>query len=142
MKIASSVKGTPLAPALTGLLILCLGLVWFFAVYIPQPAILSIMNTDPLTALYLILEHGILDACFILAAFYFTTAVLGRRASATDLGLTRFPLLDDEPAPGWQTLLSAILFMAACLALIIVGTLIILIVQGSWEGLVRLTTGL
>src|SRR5579859_2565193 len=116
MKLVPTLKGAPLASTLTGLIILCAGVTFFFAVFIPQPAILAVMNTDPLTALYLSLEHGVLDICFIIAAFYFTSAVLGRRATPTDLGLTRFPFIDvtptdATPTPWWQTLINAILFL-------------------------------
>ncbi|HLZ58541.1 MAG TPA: CPBP family intramembrane glutamic endopeptidase [Ktedonosporobacter sp.] len=147
MKLAPTLKGVSLTPVRTGLIILCAGVAWFFAVFIPQPAILAVMSTDPLTALYLMLEHGVLDACFIIAAFYFTAAVLGRRATPTDLGLTRFPFLDvtptdATPTPWWQTLINAILFLAASLALVILGAFILLIVQGPWEALIHLSFGL
>jgi len=92
--------------------------VFFFAIFIPQQAILSVMNTDPLTALYLILEHGVLDACFVIAAFLFTSAVLQQRATLVDLALTTRPPL---------------LVALSSLALVIFGLFILLIVQGRWE---------
>jgi membrane protease YdiL (CAAX protease family) len=120
-------------PALKGLSILFIGVVWFFAVFIPQPAILEIMNTDPLTALYLTLEHGILDACFIIAAFYFLTASLSRTATSIDMGLVQFPFLEERPASRWRTLALGALFLVATLAIIVVAAFLLLFVQGRWE---------
>ncbi|HLZ60747.1 MAG TPA: hypothetical protein VKR06_27685, partial [Ktedonosporobacter sp.] len=147
LKLTPTLKGILPTPALIGLIILGAGVIWFAAVFLPQAAILTVMNTDPLTALYLALEHGILDACFIIAAFSFTSAVLGRSATAADLGLTHFPFLDvtlmgATPTRGFQTLINAILFLAASLALVIIGTFLLLIAQGPWERIVQLTFGL
>src|SRR5579859_4932647 len=129
-------------PLLKGILILMVGLGWFFSVFLPQPAILAVMNTDPLMAIYLFLEHGILDACFILAAFYFMTAVLQRRATPTDLALVQFPFLDEMPSGVGRALVNMLLFLTASLALVIIAVFLLLIAQGPWERLVQLTFGL
>jgi len=142
MKLTSTLKGIFPTPARMGLIILCAGIAFFFAIFIPQPQILAVMNTDPLTSLYLILEHGVLDICFLLATFYFATAVLGRSATPADLGLTRFPFLEGTPSSWWKVLVNAILFLAASLALVIIGAFILLLVQGPWEAWIQSIFGL
>ncbi len=120
-----------------GFLILAIGLAFFFAVHIPQLAILAVMNTDLLTALYLSLEHGVLDACFVLAAFYLMTAVLARRATLVDMGLMQFPFLEKTSTRGLSMLVSGAPQLLMVLALILFGGFILLIVQRQWELLLQ-----
>jgi membrane protease YdiL (CAAX protease family) len=131
--LSARVDARNVGPALKGALILVIGAAWFFAVFIPQPAILRMMNTDALTALYLILEHGVLDACFIIAAFSFLTAALSRTATPLDMGLVQFPFFEERPASRWSRLLLGTLYLIATLAIIVVAAFLLLLVQGRWE---------
>jgi membrane protease YdiL (CAAX protease family) len=119
-------------PLLKGFLFLALGLAFFFAVYIPQAAILSIMHTDLLSALYFILEHGVLDGCFIIAAFFFMSARLMRKALPADLGLVQFPFIDYLPASWRGMFASRLLLLVATLALVVAGIFVIFFVQVQW----------
>jgi len=120
-----------------GFLILVGGLVFFFAIYIPQTAILAIMNTDLLTALYLSLEHGVLDTCYILAAFYFMTAILARRATLFDMGLVQIPFFENMPTRRFSTFAIGAFFLLTSLALVVIGDFVLLIVQVQWELLLQ-----
>ena len=119
--------------AIKGLLILAGGFALFFAVFIPRFSIIAVMNTDLLTALFLLFEHGILDVCYVLAAFFFLSAILLRRATLADIGLARFPFLERTPTRGLLGQLgSGALFLLATLALVLLGEVILVFVQGQW----------
>ena len=119
-------------PMLKGVLSLAIGLAFFFVVYIPQAAILSIMHTDLLTALYLVFEHGILDTCFIIAAFSFTSAMLMRKASPADLGLVQFPFINDQLTSWWRRPVPRLLLLAISLTLVIIGVFVLLLTEDQW----------
>src|SRR6266496_4007525 len=119
-------------PMLKGILFLAIGVLIFFVVYIPQAAILSIMHTDLLTALYFIFEHGVLDTCFIIAAFSFTSAMLMRRASPADLGLVQFPFINDQLTSWWRRPVPRLLLLAISLTLVIIGVFVLLLTEDQW----------
>ena len=126
-------------PMLKGILFLAIGVLIFFVVYIPQAAILSIMHTDLLTALYFIFEHGVLDTCFIIAAFSFTSAMLMRKATPADLCLVQFPFINDQLTSWWRRPAPRLLLQVFSLALVIVGVFVLLLTQDQWNNLLHST---
>jgi len=123
-----------------GVMILCAGIIWFFAVFLPQTWILSALKTDALIAFYLFLEHSILDASFVFAAWLLTLAYLGT-ASVRDLGITwPFDMFYRE-AFDQSRVFGGIFLLFASIGIVIISVLIIQSAQTLWITLFQIAGG-
>ena len=74
---------------LPGLTVLLGGYILFFVFFIPELVIARILGSDALQALYLFIEHSMIDGGFIYGSWLLLSALYAHRASLAEMGLRR-----------------------------------------------------
>lgn len=74
---------------LPGLTVLLGGYILFFVFFIPELVITHILGSDALQALYLLVEHSMIDGGFIYGSWLLLSALYAHRVSLAEMGLRK-----------------------------------------------------
>jgi membrane protease YdiL (CAAX protease family) len=72
---------------LPGLTVLLGGYILFFVFFIPELVVTRMLGSDTLQALYLLVEHSMIDGGFIYGSWLLLSALYAHRASLAEMGL-------------------------------------------------------